>query len=254
MKIKQYALCTLARQKMWSYTIQDCIKFKEEKWIFPFSDNPWENDEWIYNFYVEYFKKFKSWLADNAFFTPLSYASDIKRIYNNYFWINTPQNKESILDAFCGIWNLTLWYYDNVEAFDINTEFLEVCEYKNNKNNERIKNNILTPLRYETAQFNAFNFDYDTRKFSVNKLWKTYNCIISNPPFGKYRWWIIDKAVIEFFEKHLNKDWILIVILPNNFYEKYEKFMSGFELLRTGWEVNFDYTWISAKIFVFKKI
>jgi hypothetical protein len=253
-KIKQYALCTLARQKMWSYTVEDCIKFKEENWIFPFSDNPWEHDEWIYNFYVEYFKKFKNWLVDNAFFTPLNYAEDIKKIYNFYFWINTAQAQDSILDAFCWIWNLTLGYYNKVEAFDINTEFLKVCEYKNNENNKRIKNKVLTPLRYETAQFPAFNFDYDTRKFSVNELWKTYNCIISNPPFWKYRGSVIDKPVIEFFEKHLNKDWILIAILPNNFYEKYSKFMTWFELLQIWWDVKFDYTGINAKIFVFKKI
>lgn len=255
-KIKQYALCTLARQKMWKYTVEDCIKFKEENWVFPFSDNPWENDEWIYNFYVEYFKKFKSWPVawDNAFFTPPSYAEDIKRIYNTYFGVNTPENKEPVLDAFCGIWNLTLGYYDNVEAFDINTEFLRVCEYKNNQNNEKFKDKLWFPLRYETKQFPAFDFDYNTRKFSVNKLWKTYNCIISNPPFWKYRWSIIDKAVIEFFEKHLNKDWILITILPYNFYEKYSKFLSWFELLETHWEVTFDYTGIIAKIFVFKKI
>lgn len=70
-KIKQYALCTLARQKMWKYTVQDCIKFKEENWIFPFSDNPKWTD-WIYDFYVEYFKKFKN-TANNEFFTPLWY-------------------------------------------------------------------------------------------------------------------------------------------------------------------------------------
>ena len=138
---------------------------------------------------------------------------------------------------------------DKVEAFDINEEFLEICKYKNDFNNQENKLN----LRYETANFNAFNFDYDSRKFTVNELWKTYNCIISNPPFWKYRGSTIDKSVIEFFEKHLNKDWILIAILPTNFYEKYSKFLTWFELLETGWEVRFDYTWMVAKIFVFKR-
>lgn len=249
-KIKQYALTTVARQKIWSYTALDCIKFKEENGVFPFSDTKWlDDDTWIYDFYVEYFKKLKSWLVDNAFFTPPSYAEEIRKIFNYYFWNNEPV----ILDAFCWIWNLTLWYYDKVEAFDINTEFLQVCEYKNNQNNIRIKEKFINPLRYETANFNAFNFDYDSRKFTVNELWKTYNCIISNPPFWKYRGSVIDKAVIEFFEKHLNKDWILIAILPTNFYEKYSKFLTWFELLQTWWEVRFDYTWIVAKIFVFKR-
>lgn len=244
-KIKQYALCTLARQKMWKYTVQDCIKFKEENWIFPFLDNPKWTD-WIYDFYVEYFKKFKN-TANNEFFTPLWYQEEIRKRFNNYFWINTEE--PVILDAFCWIWNLTLWYYDKVEAFDINEEFLELCKYKNDFNNQENKLN----LRYETANFNAFNFDYDSRKFTVNELWKTYNCIISNPPFWKYRGSIIDKSVIEFFEKHLNKDWILIAVLPNNFYEKYSKFLTWFELLETWWEVRFDYTWMVAKIFIFKR-
>ena len=245
-KIKQYALCTLARQKMWRYTIQDCIKFKEENWIFPFTDSP-KGTDWIYDFYVEYFKKFKN-TANNEFFTPLWYQEEIRKIFNNYFLINTEE--PIILDAFCWIWNLTLWYYDKVEAFDINEEFLEICKYKNDFNNQENKLN----LRYETANFNAFNFDYDSRKFTVNELWKTYNCIISNPPFWKYRGSVIDKSVIEFFEKHLNKDWILIAILPNNFYEKYSKFLWGFELLQTWWEVRFDYTWVVCNIFVFKKL
>lgn len=244
-KIKQYALTTVARQKIWSYTALDCIKFKEENWIFPFTDNPKWTD-WIYDFYVEYFKKFKN-TTNNEFFTPLWYQEEIKKIFNNYFWINTEE--PIILDAFCWIWNLTLWYYNKVEAFDINEEFLEICKYKNDFNNQENKLN----LRYETANFNAFNFDYDSRKFTVNELWKTYNCIISNPPFWKYRGSTIDKSVIEFFEKHLNKDWILIAILPTNFYEKYSKFLTWFELLQTWWEVRFDYTWIVAKIFVFKR-
>lgn len=244
-KIKQYALTTVARQKIWSYTALDCIKFKEENWIFPFTDNPKWTD-WIYDFYVEYFKKFKN-TTNNEFFTPLWYQEEIKKIFNNYFWINTEE--PIILDAFCWIWNLTLWYYNKVEAFDINEEFLEICKYKNDFNNQENKLN----LRYETANFNAFNFDYDSRKFTVNELWKTYNCIISNPPFWKYRGSTIDKSVIEFFEKHLNKDWILIAILPTNFYEKYSKFLTWFELLQTGSNVEFDYTWIVAKIFVFKR-
>lgn len=244
-KIKQYALCTLARQKMWKYTVQDCIKFKEENWIFPFSDNPKWTD-WIYDFYVEYFKKFKN-TANNEFFTPLWYQEEIRKIFNSYFWINT--DEPVILDAFCWIWNLTLWYYDKVEAFDINEEFLELCKYKNDFNNQENKLN----LRYETANFNAFNFDYDSRKFTVNELWKTYNCIISNPPYWKYRGSVIDKTLIEFFQLHLNQNWILIVILPWNFYEKYSKFLTWFELLETWWEVRFDYTWMVAKIFVFKR-
>lgn len=251
-KIKQYALTTVARQKIWSYTPLDCIKFKEENGVFPFNDTKWlDDDTWIYDFYVEYFKKFKSWLVDNAFFTPPKYAEEIRKIFNYYFWNNT---EPVVLDAFCWIWNLTLWYYDKIEAFDINQEFLQICEYKNNQNNIRIKEQFINPLIYETTNFNAFNFDYNTRKFSVNHIWKTYNCIISNPPFGKYRGSVIDKAVIEFFETHLNKDGILITILPVNFIEKYEKFLTWFELINTGLNVEFDYTWCLWKIFVLKRI
>lgn len=243
-KIKQYALCTIARKKTFpTYNVLDCIKFKEKNGVFPFSDTPWEYDEWIYDYYVEYYKKFKtSW--DNEFFTPIKYAINLSGIYRDYF----PEWKEVVLDAFCWIWNLTIWYYENVEAFDCNQEFLDICNYKLNNPN------IQKWFEYKLFQFSAFNFDYNKKKFEINKLDKKYNCIVSNPPFGKYRGSVIDKAVIYRFAEHLNSEGILIAILPPNFYDKYKNILDELFLFHSiGDEVVFDYTNTKARIFVFKK-
>jgi len=243
MKIKQFALCTIARQKMGKMNPLDCIKFKEENWVYPFTGN-YDDTNWIQEFYVEYFKKFKSGLCDNAFFTPEKYTQTVRSIFNYHFGINTKQPK--ILDAFCGTGNLTIGYYDDVDAFDINTEFMDICKYKVQKYNDGQKYNVFSHP--------AFNFDYNTRKFTINKLEKKYECIISNPPFGKYRGWVIDKAVIEFFSEHLEQDGKLIAILPTNFYEKYAKIIDeDFTFYQAYDEVDFEYTGMKARIFVFIK-
>lgn len=243
-KIKKYAMTTIAKKKIpiyvdWeAYSIEewiDIINFYKKFWELPFNDFDWKlTEDIIYDFYVEKYRKFKP--SFNEFFTPNRLAEKVVEVFDEYFDF---QNHTRTLDAFCWTWQLMKYFNDDafIEGFDFNDNFLEINKY------------------FWRKVFKHNTFSVWGKK--VNDLDKTHEieCIISNPPFWKYCWTVIDKYIIDFFYNNLKDWWIVICILPCNFLSKYAKYIEGKFIVRDTIEhdVQFDYVKINTSIFVLQK-
>ena len=244
-KIKKYAMTTVAKKRIpvewmlieeWNHILD----FYDKYWELPFNDFEWKpTNEIIMKFYIEKYRKFKP--TFNEFFTPNKLAEKVVEVLSDYVDIKHTY----ILDAFCWTGQILKYLNPNWSVwFDFNDNFLEINKY----------------FWRKVFKHNAFSlYEKEVKNLSENKYcpmkWQ-YKAIISNPPFWKYMWTIIDKYLVDFFYNCLEKWGILVLIAPINFIQKQAKNLDNKFIIKNTIEHNieFDYTKINTSIFVLEKI
>ena len=223
--------------------IKDIFKF----WIdFVWYTPTWEYIEsfedfifWLENIYSYRQTKFK-WLWENGtFLTNKNDSLEFMEYAKRYLDKNTV-----VYDLFCWLGSLWVplsqdWY--NVKFVDKNETFTEMLAYGwYNSRNE----NIL--WWYVNQAWTRFEFYEETAKQ-----------IIANPPFGAWFDFEVFSKLIDLLES----EWVMILILPNNFYEKHrniKKFNPLFDKIKLldEFKVDFNFTATKVKtsIFVFEKL
>ena len=212
--------------------IKDIFKF----WI----DFAWYTPTWEY---IEKFEDFIFWLESIYSYRQTKH----KNLWENGTFLTTKKDSLEFMeyakryldknvivyDLFC--WMGSLWvplseHWYNVKFVDKNETFTD----------------ILTYWCYISRNENIL-YDYN----------ETAKQIIANPPFGAW----FDFEVFSKLIQLLETGWVMILILPNNFYEKYrnvKKFNSLFDKINLLDEhkvdFNFTATKIKTSIFVFEKL
>ncbi len=200
------------------------------------SELPYENgeidpDTWFYECFVEYQKRKNVELSQ--FFTPPKTADRVAELLEEYSNNSDPY----VLDACCGYGQLSMACIKRgflVDGFDLGRDFQEPYAYF--VETEFLKSNFADFHIHENKYFN-----------------KTYNSIISNPPF---------EELIEFFNflnKTLEFDGIAVLLLPLGAWGKdkpkyFIELKGNFELIhRENMTESFARTGAKAEIIVLKK-
>lgn len=212
--------------------IKDIFKFWIDFWWYTPTGEYIEKFEdfifWLESIYSYRQTKHKNLWESGTFLTTKKDSLEFKEYAKRYLDKNTV-----VYDLFCWLGSLWVplsqdWY--NVKFVDKNETFTDILNYWN----------------YDVKNENIL-YDYN----------ETVKQIIANPSFGAWYDFEVFSKLIDLLES----GWVMILILPNNFYEKYrnvKKFNPLFDkvnLLNTHLvDFNFTATKVKTAIFVFEKL
>jgi len=215
--------------------IRDIVYFYKLTWYAPTWEHLNNLQEYVSDLYSWRSKKVKDLTYNWTFFTPKDYCEFFFQEVNGYFDKNI-----EVYDLFSGIGSLASEFviHDTnfyVRTFEIDKQFIDFQKFYLDG--------------YSCSFFNEDVLEY-------NFEWVKQ--IIANPPFGKG----FDFDVFTKLVNILDKDGIMALILPWNFYDKFSEMkkwkplFEQVELIREIDWLNFEFkaTKASTSIFIFRKL
>lgn len=207
------------------------LEYYQQHGELPYKEEPHEN--WFYECFIEYQKK--NTIVHSQFFTPTKTAQEMAQILSFY-----ANEEDKILEACCGFGQITKALiekgFKEVAGFDIDKQMISAVNY------------------FHGNEAHFFTADF-TNYFEKDLPYKTYDFVISNPPYEV-------KELILFLEwlsNILNENGKAVLLIPLGYADKTTKkvtqIFSRFKILeRHPMQEEFARTNISAEIVVLERL
>lgn len=209
----------------------EILEYYQQHGELPYKEEP--HKDWFYECFIEYQKK--NTIVHSQYFTPSQTAQQMAQILSFYAY-----EEDKILEACCGFGQITKALiekgFKEVAGFDIDKEMINVVNY------------------FHRNEAHFFTTDFTTY-FEKDLQYKTYDFVISNPPYEV-------KDLTLFFEwlsRILNANGKAVLLIPFGFVDKTTKQLkqafSHFRILeRQPMQEEFARTKIKAEIVVLEKL